>query len=468
MGRLRKAARPGWRLAGSLVLVLCCAAWLGPPAGRALSRRQPVPPRHLAASSAVAFVNVNVAPMDAERVLERQTAVVRDGRIAELGPAESLEPPPEAERIEAEGCYLMPGLADMHTHFGSDDTAWRNDLFLFVANGVTTVREMWGSPRYLWWRDAIASGAVVGPRLYLCSPGLDGPTGHFAGVTPPITTPEQARRTVALYQSMGYDFIKVYSDLTLDVYTAITEEARARGIRVVGHIPSRVRLANVLAAGQASVEHLNGFAELASSTGSLYTGTIDESRLQEIAASIGDAGVCVTPTLAVSLVGLDQIPAMLARPEMRYVSPSFKLFFASPLQTYPNRDLTLLETNIKAAVRVLHSAGVNLLLGLDSGWRYVLPGFSVHDELRLWVEAGLTPFQALRRGTAGVAEFLGAQDQAGTIAVGKRADLLLVRDNPLGDVGNLKRRVGVMAGGRWMSEEWLQERLEAIARSYGN
>jgi imidazolonepropionase-like amidohydrolase len=406
--------------------------------------------------------------MDAERVLERHTVVVRDGRIAEVGPAESVEVPADAERLEAEGWYLMPGLADMHLHLSGGSPHWANDLFLFLANGVTTVREMWGAPQYLGWREAIARGAVLGPTFLLASPGLDGAGGHFASLTPSVTTPGQARQAVAYYRALGYDYIKVYSDLTLEVYTAILEEARAQGIKVVGHVPSRVGLSNVLAAGQYSIEHLYGFGDVASSTGWMMTGVLDETRLRELAALVREAGVWVTPTLAVSLVSLGQVSTMWQRPEMRYVSPALKGWFAHPAQSSPNRDLALYEANSKQVLKILHDCGVKLLLGVDSGFRYMLPGFSIHDELRLRVEAGLTPYQVLRMGTANVAGFLDSQDYAGTVAVGKRADLLLLQGNPLEDVRNVSRRVGVMVNGQWLSEESLRERLEEIARSYGN
>ena len=412
-----------------LLLALCCAGWPGFAGERPALRWASAVPREVAASSPVAFLNVNVVPMDAQRVLERHTVVVRDGRIADLGPAETVEAPADAEPIDAEGFYLMPGLADMHTHFGSDDADWEKDLFLFVANGVTTVREMWGSVRYLRWRDAIAAGDAIGP------PGSMWPAPAWTA---------------------------------LDVYEAIMAEAGVQGIKVVGHIPSRAGLLNVLAAGQYSIEHLYGFPEPAFSTGSLVTGVLDESRLKELAALIRDAGVWITPTLAVGLVSLDQVPAMLRRPEMRYVSPSLKRWLAHPLQRYPNRDLSLYEANSKLVLKVLEDRGVKLLLGVDSGFRYLLPGFSIHDELRLRVEAGLTPYQALRMATVNAAEFLGAQEHAGAIAVGQRADLILLQASPLEDVWNVNQRVGVMVGGRWLSETRLRETLEEVARSYGN
>ena len=297
---------------------------------------------------------------------------------------------------------------------------------------------------------------------------MDGFGGAFSSLTPPIISPQQARQAVAVYRALGFDFIKVYTDLTPDVYEAILAEAGVQGIKVVGHIPPRAGLLNVLAAGQYSIEHLYGFPELAFSTGSLVTGVLDETRLKELAALIRDASVWITPTLAVGLVSLDQVSAMLRRPEMRYVSPSLKRWLAHPLQRYPNRDLSLYEANSKLVLKVLEDRGVKLLLGVDSGFRYLLPGFSIHDELRLRVEAGLTPYQALRMATVNAAEFLKRQEEMGIVAVGQRADLILLQANPLEDVWNVNQRVGVMVGGRWLSETRLRETLEEIARSYGN
>jgi hypothetical protein len=422
--------------------------------------------RETSASVPVAFLNVNVVPMDTERILERQTVVVRDGRIADLGPADSVEIPADAERIEAEGCYLMPALADLHTHFVYGPN-WENDLFLFVANGVTSVREMWGMSPFLTWRAAIGRGAVLGPTLYLASTGLDGPGGYWSALTPPIAWPDQARQAVASYKAAGYDFIKVYSDLRPEVYAAIIEEAAAQGIKVVGHVPTRVGLLDVLAAQQYSIEHFLGIVELVSSNRAL-TGVVDEERLREVAGLVREAGVWVSPTLTVSTVSLDQVAGLAQRPEMRYASHQMKAWFQHPTNQAPNRDLSRPVANSKLMLKGLNDAGAKLLLGVDSGIRYVLPGFSIHDELRLRVEAGLTPYEVIRMGTVNAAEFLNRQEETGSVAVGKRADLVLLQGNPLADVANIDKRVGVMAGGRWLSETWLRERLEQIAQSYGN
>jgi imidazolonepropionase-like amidohydrolase len=172
--------------------------------------------------------------------------------------------------------------------------------------------------------------------------------------------------------------------------------------------------------------------------------------------------------MAVGTVSRDQIPGLERRPEMRYVSAEMKRWFQDPTNVAPNRDLSRNEANEKVVLKALHDAGVMLLLGLDSGFRYVLPGYSIHDELRLRVEAGLTPYQVIRMGTVNPAEFLNRQEEMGTVALGKRADLILLQENPLADVANLSKRLGVMVGGRWFSEARLRERLEEIAQAYGN
>lgn len=435
-----------------LFLFYCASAW----------------PQVIPASSPVAFVGVNVVPMDEERVLARQTVVVRGGRIADIGPVEQIVIPPDAVRIPSSGYYLMPALADMHIHEVNNNPNWANDLFLYVANGVTTVREMWGTANYLGRRQAIDSGATLGPRMIVASPGMDGPGGSFSSVQSPIATPAQARQAVADYQAAGYDFIKVYTDLTPDVYAAICDEARRRGIKVVGHIPRRVGLTAVLQAGQYSIEHIvaGGF-DAATSTGSLTTGVVNEAQVQAIAAAIREAGAWLTPTLLAGAISYNQVPALEARREMRYVSPQLTAWLRSPLCCCASGDRSRYLANAQQILKTLHDGGVKLLLGVDSSYRYLLPGFSIHDELRLIVEAGLTPYQAIRMGTVNAAAFMDRLQDRGTVEIGKRADLLLVAGNPLEDVAYLRRRFGVMAEGQWLPDPWLRGRLEETALSYG-
>lgn len=448
--------------------VVTITAVCGQVNGTRVLRVLPELPPEAGPWSPVAFVNVNVVPMDEERVLERQTVIIRYGQIEAVGPVDAVEAPEDAERVECESCYLMPGLADMHTHLVYGNRHWDNDLFLFLANGVTATRVMWGSAQYLSWREAIASGAVVGPRLFVASPGMDGPTGHWAASEPPITTPAQAWQAVAAYKRAGYDWIKIYTDLTPEVFAAVMEAARAHGMKVVGHPPTRVGFLNAAAAGQYSMEHLMGIGEMASSTGSTATGDLDPAILAEAAAVLRDAGVWSTPTLAIATMSQDRVPELRERPEMRFVSPQFKAWFDDPRSAGPSRRNERRENNLKQIVKALREAGARLLLGVDSGFRYALPGYSIHDELEMMVGAGLTPYQVIRTGTADAAEFLERAHEMGTVEAGKRADLILLQENPLADVAKIRKRAGVMAAGRWFSEKRLREKLEGIALVYGN
>ena len=204
------------------------------------------------AGEALAFVSVTVVPMDSERVMADQTVIVRDGRIDEIGPASQAHVPENAVVIDGRGRYLMPGLADMHVHLESEDPA---SLAVFLANGVTTVRCMWGNPEILQWRRDVESGELLGPTIYTTGPILDGDPPYWPGSTV-ITTPEQAVREVAAEKQAGYDAVKVLDNLLPDVYEAVLRAAREQGLPVYGHVPWRVGLEDALGGGQKSFEHI--------------------------------------------------------------------------------------------------------------------------------------------------------------------------------------------------------------------
>lgn len=420
-------------------------------------------------TGAWAFLDTNLITMLDEKIIEHQSVIVRGGRIESIGSSGELPIPEDAVPIPASGLFLMPGLADMHVHLQYGNPHWENDLFLYVANGVTTIREMWGTYEFLRYRSLQAAGSIVAPRIINASPGMDGPPGRFGALTPYVTSEEQARRLVTDYQRAGYDFIKVYSDIAANVWRAALDQARSRNIVVSGHVPSRVGLEGVLNSSQATIEHCMGLAEACSPTGSAFSGEVSEERMDALAERVREAGIWNVPTIAVKLNSQDKITALESRREMRFVSPALRRWFQDPRTLGANRDITLYEANIKSVLRCLHRAGARLMLGVDSGFRHCIPGFSVHDELRLCVESGLTPFQALRLATTAPAAYLGRSDDTGTIRPGQIADLLLLEANPLDDIANAGRRAGVMLGSpnsTWLPEAWLQLRLEEIALAY--
>jgi len=446
-----------------------------------------------------AFVDVNVVPMDAERVLERQTVLIEGDRIAAIGPSHEIAVPDGATRIDGRGRYLMPGLCDMHVHynalasdsFGSGAASARPSdrevsfAPLFIANGVTTVRNMWGGPRMLYVRDAINSGAdMLGPAIYTCGPLMDGNPPIWRG-SEVLETAEAAERSVAAQKEAGYDFLKVYNMLSTEVYDAIIAAAREHGMRVVGHVPGRVGLQHALDSGQVSIEHLNGYLNALVAEGSppmqasnmtefftYWAEHTDESKISAVARATVEAGVwnCVT-----MIVNSKHGPARFAfdeeceRPELRYLSSAYIESWRQTASA-PIEDRVRAERAYRRAhelreqlVRELRDAGARLLLGGDTPNPFVIPGFSAHDELALLVQAGLTPYEAIRAGTSDAAEFLDARDEFGTVVPGLRADLVLCQANPLEDVSNVAKRVGVMLRGRWLSADALDAMLEDVA-----
>jgi len=417
----------------------------------------PSPPNAPDTTAAV-FVDVTVVPMDSERLLPHQTVVVRDRRIAEIGPAAQVRAPRDARRIDGRGKYLMPGLADMHAH-----PETKLDLLLYVADGVTTVRTMGSPPDLRPWRADAAANRLVSPSIYTAGAVLDGSSDIYQG-NQTIRTPAEAVQAVRQQHADGYDFIKVYNSLSKDVYEAIIAEARRLGMPVAGHVPLSVGLRGALAARQASIEHLRGYAAELVRAGAAAPGLdlrsrtmawndADESRFSTLAQATRDAGVWNCPTLVwmqTQLVPRAVYARWVDRPEMRFAPPEFRSDTRSQLpflKNFTEADYVAAQRTMPVQqrfVKSLHDAGARILLGTDLG------GFAVSEELGLLAGAGLTPYEVLRSGTRDAAEFINQLDVWGTVSVGKRADLVLVDANPLADVANATRRTGVMLRGRWL------------------
>lgn len=429
------------------------------------------------------FTETTVIPMDgdAPRRLVRHDVLVHAGRIAALGPSGQVAIPPGARRIDGRGKYLLPGLADMHVH--ASDTA---TLKLFLAYGVTTVRNMWGTPAHLRWRDQVARGTILGPTIYTAGPLVDGPGAVWNG-TYAIETAEQADAVVARQKRAGYDFIKVYARLSPPVYDAVVTAARRHGLPVAGHVPAEVGLEHVLAQRQDTIEHLDGMLKLVQTDDSpardkkgleAYKATlehVDPAKVTALAQKIAASGVWSCPTLIVHqrFVPLAQATQWWNAPEMRYVPPILRASW-DPARDHRTRSLPeefwqlrRKEAELKLAlVRALHAAGARLLLGTDEANPFVAPGSAVVLELENLVAAGLSPFQALRAATGDAARAMHAEGEFGTIAVGRRADLVLVDSDPLESVSHVARPTGVMARGRYLSAADIHQMLEELAASY--
>ena len=414
----------------------------------------------LAAQGTFAFTDVTVVPMDEEHVIEHQTVIVRDGRIVEMGPASTTAVPSDATRIDARGKYLMPGLAEMHGHLPAQANQFRdNVLFLYVANGVTTVRGMQGAPAQLQTRDQIARRELLGPRLYVSSPAMSGNR---------VSSVEHAERLVQEYKTAGYDHLKVHEGLTREVYETIARTARDVGIPFAGHVTNTITAFEAMDAGQATIDHLDNMLEAIDS---------DESRLPELVQAVVSHGTGVVPTEVLwETAFLTPPPAeelVATRTEIRYMPPQWVERW---VRSQNNRRRNIGESDLperrrvvalrRKLIKALYDGGAPLLLGVDSPQIFSVPGFSIHREMRVMVEAGLTPYEALVTGTRNIAIHFGTGEETGTVAVGKRADLILLESNPLADIGNVAQRAGVMVNGQWLPESEIQERLEEIAESY--
>lgn len=465
-------------LAPLLISALGAAGCAPPPGGGA----QPEPaagpdtptPAPAGGAGAIAFVDVAVIPMDRERVLEGQTVVVRDGRIAAMGPSASVTVPAGATRVEARGHYLMPGLAEMHAHVPppqAGEAAMDRTLFLYLAGGVTTARGMLGHPQHLELRERLQRGEALGPQLITSGPSFNGNSAQ---------TPEAARRMVQEQRQAGYDFLKLHPGLSRATFDAMADAADGAGIRIAGHVPLDVGLERALEVRMASIDHLDGYVEslagLPPGSGAGFFGftateRADASRIPALAAATRAAGVWNVPTqsLLEHVLGADAPETLARRPEMRYMPPATVQQWVQATNNVraqnghtPERAARYIELR-RQLIRELHRAGAGLLLGSDAPQIFNVPGFAVHHELRMLVDAGLTPFQALETGTRLPAVFFGREADFGTVAVGRRADLLLLQANPLADIGNTTRIAGVMIGGRWLTAAQIAERLERIA-----
>jgi imidazolonepropionase-like amidohydrolase len=429
------------------------------------------------AQDVTVFRNVAVVPMDAERVLEAQTVVVRGEQIESLGPAASIEVPAGARVIDGAGKYLVPGLAEMHAHVPGDaDQAYVEEvLFLYVANGVTTARGMLGEPSHLELRERIARHEVLGPRLYTSGPSLNGQR---------VGSPVDAERMVREQAEAGYDFIKVHPGPTRAEYDAAVEAALASGITLAGHVPADVGVRRALEAKQATIDHLDGYLEALVPEAQRAAGgffglnladAADRSLIPELVAATLAAGVWNVPTQTL----IDNVPApaptvdeLLARPELAYVSRDTRTQWANAKRNvtsapgYEAQRARALVDIRRELIKTLHDAGAGLLLGSDAPQIFNVPGFSLHRELVAIVAAGLTPYEALRTGTANAAVFFDATDEFGTIREGLAADLMLVAANPLEDFAALAQPDGVMVRGHWLDRAALDAGLAEIAARY--
>ncbi len=446
----------------------------------------------------VAFVNVNVIPMDSERILEGYTVVVEDDRITAMGPANEVAIPDGAQVIEADGQYLIPGLTDNHSHPDGMPVA----LALYLANGVTTVRAFNATPEDFEKKAAIDNGEQLGPHLYV-GPSMNGlpaslvaPVDQLIHAVAPyfvidlgpgtVTGCEDAEEFVLTAHELGADFVKTNLGLPLESFDCVVATANELGIPVKGHISDEVRTEHYINSG-AEVQHATELYPFLSQEviHDLPARHEDDLLLVEqnlpiLIDMILDNNMPFAPTLITPEWSFDQyedLEGTLQRPEYQYYSPQVMAMLSNPDtnvfytiagigfadEAYRNKIRAFGQELTKA----LFDGGVMILAGTDSGIDGgPVYGFSLHDELQLFVDAGLTPYQTLETATRNSAIAMGELDEWGTIEAGKRADLVLLNANPLDDIANAEQIAGVMVRGQWLTADDLQQLLDDIVASY--
>jgi imidazolonepropionase-like amidohydrolase len=331
-------------------------------------------------------------------------------------------------------------------------------LFLYVANGVTTVRGMQGAPGQLQLREAASRGDMIAPTLYLAGPAFNGNT---------VATADAAVARVHEQKAEGWDVLKVQGGLSREAYDAMAMTARTIGIPFGGHVPTAVGVTHALEMGQHTFDHLDGYVEQLNG----LTQPVEEQALRELVAHTKRAGAAMVPTLVVweTLRGPVPLESRTRFPELRYMPRSTVEQWTKALEkrlSDPQFNPTHARQYIDNRLRIvwtLHSAGVPIFLGSDAPQQFNVPGFSIHREMKLMLDAGMTAYDVIKSGTANVGHHFRSKDAFGTVAVGTRADLILLDANPLEDLAHLERRSGVMVRGRWLPESDIQTRLRHIA-----
>ena len=411
----------------------------------------------VASAQEIVIEHVNVIPMTSAAVLRDQSVRIKDGRFVEIG---KVKVPAGAIRVDGKGKYLTPGFGEMHGHI-PPPTAPRqlveDVLFLYVANGVTTVRGMLGYPGQLELREKAKRNEIVAPNLYLAGPSFSGAT---------VKNVAQAVERVKQQKAEGWDLLKIHPGVPRDAYDAMAETARAVGIRFSGHVPAEVGILHALDQQQETIDHLDGYIELLDKQGA----PISDAQMLGLAQKTKQAGAWVVPTMALweTIIGARDAASLHAMPELRYMPKAtvtqWKEAFAGRQSTpmFSREKVDRVARDRKRLLKIMNAEGVKILFGTDAPQQFSVPGFSIHREMQSMVEAGMTPYEILRSGTASVGEHFKAKDAFGTIAVGQRADAVLLDADPLKDIANLSKIAGVVLRGKWIPQSEITAGLEKI------
>ncbi len=395
----------------------------------------------------LAIVHANLVDVVAGEILTDRTVLIRGDRIQAVGPSIEIAVPSGARVVDATGKYMITGLWDMHVHALWDERVARTFLPLFVANGVTGIRDMGGSTAVrAAARDLARAGEMVSPRVVAAGPFVDG-IDFYPGLTIVASDEEEGRAAVDSLVSVGADFVKVYTQLPKPAFLGVVDRARELNVDVVGHVPAEVTPAEASAVGFRSIEHLRDEIEP-------LCAPVDPGECAELFGVFGEHDTWQTPTLVVLRAKASLKDSSIVFDERhRYVPEVVRDEWSASRNSKMNNvesyfvEKTKRFTDEQWLVGTMHDADVRILAGSDAGSLYSVPGFALHDELELLVRSGLDAAAALRAATSNAASFLGMEDSVGTIESGKIADLLILRENPLEDVRHTRAIESVVVRG---------------------
>ncbi len=445
------------------------------------------------ASSSIILNHVNVIDGTGADVQSDMTVVIKGNRIVHIGKSSSGIIPANALVIDASGKYLIPGLWDMHVHVFnpvSKDPPNINEFTSYIANGVTGVREMWtpldAMPQVNLWRKQINEGTSSFPRIGAVGTMVDGSPSQWPN-SDTASSEEEARLIVRRIKAAGIDFVKVYNRLPRKAYFAIADECKKQHIPFAGHVPNRILLKEAIDAGQQSIEHLTGSriifdggcplllkelkTELPDSiaAGSSFVPIMeqvlelcDENKALALYRYMASKSVWQCPTMVLYKRSATDSATIFSDPRLRYISSAVKLQWKNERGDRMKKPDSAYIKNVFVQVALMKKGGIQFLAGTDFDNPYLFPGFSLHDELDLFVKAGFTLMEALQTATLNPAKFLGTIDSLGTIQKGKIADMVLLNANPLHDIRNTQNIEAVFVNGRYLSKQTLKTMLSKV------
>lgn len=426
-----------------------------------------------------AFDNVRIIDVETGEIRPNQTVFVKDGKITLVVPSSEANLDGTMNTIIGGGRYLMPGLAEMHAHIPGNQNMklLEETLFLYLSNGVTTIRGMLGQPYHIELKDKVMSGEILGPRIYTSGPSLNGTS---------VTSTEQANQMVRDQKAAGYDFMKLHPGLTLENFDQIVKTAKEVGMPYAGHVSIDVGVRHAIESDYASIDHVDGYLEgLVPSTirvnpnangffGINFTEIADEALIDELVKLTVEHNVWIVPTQAMMerWVGPEDPEVLGAEPEMKYMPPNTlnnwirtkKQVIEAP--NYSAEQALAFNELRRTIIKKLHDGGAKFILGSDAPQVFNVPGFSIQRELEAMTRSGFTPLEAIQAGTINPAEYFGVQGEYGVIKPGASADLIMLQENPLEDINNTRSQLGVMVRGKWMTKAEIYEKLDEIAISY--